>query len=384
MCIKWVQSTEAEFLVAHRSGYMYLYNAELPCSSHPPHYAVTKQSGDVIVSHNKSKGKNPVCRWRISQTGINQFEFSPNLKLVAFASQDGFLRVVNYETYEVVGQMKMYFGGLLCLAWSPDGLYIAVGGEMDVIVIWSVVDRQPVAQGEAHRSWVNVIRFDSYLYGHAGRRLSVWNDDGGGGGGGGGGGSGDEDRDEGDEEEAVNHDGLLQPVKYRLGSVGQDAHLVLWDLFEEDLISGGVSSKSRSLLRAARQLSLHGRSFRTPTTVAAAAVANHIEDGNEELTATATATADSSSSNRVDGEDGSDSSGLVTLTASVMQELNAVSPLVNKRVSSDYVTDLIFREECAVIVSQDGAIRFWARPKCTVRLQRQFPFPFLEPLSLFS
>ena len=29
--------------------------------------------------------------------------------------------------------MKSYFGGLLCVTWSPDGRYIATGGEDDLI-----------------------------------------------------------------------------------------------------------------------------------------------------------------------------------------------------------------------------------------------------------
>ena len=50
--------------------------------------------------------------------------------------QDGYLRVFNYETMELVGTAKSYFGGLHCVCWSPDGRYIVVGGEDDLVHLY--------------------------------------------------------------------------------------------------------------------------------------------------------------------------------------------------------------------------------------------------------
>ena len=54
---------------------------------------------------------------------INEFAFSPDHVLLAIVSQDGFLRIFDYEKMELVTYMKSYFGGLLCvsvcvLEWS--------------------------------------------------------------------------------------------------------------------------------------------------------------------------------------------------------------------------------------------------------------------------
>jgi len=57
---------------------------------------------------------------------------------------------------------QSYYGGLLCCAWSPDGRHLAAGGEDDLVALYSVADRETVAWGEAHGSWVSAIAFDPW------------------------------------------------------------------------------------------------------------------------------------------------------------------------------------------------------------------------------
>ena len=40
------------------------------------------------------------------------------------------LRVVDFDKEVLVAGFKSWFGGILCLAWSPDGRYIVTGGEV--------------------------------------------------------------------------------------------------------------------------------------------------------------------------------------------------------------------------------------------------------------
>ena len=77
-----------------------------------------------------------------------------------------------------------YYGGLICVCWSPDGKYVLTGGQDDLVSIWSVAESTIVARCQGHQSWVTAVCFDP------------WRCD---------------DRN------------------YRFGSVGEDCRLLLWD-----------------------------------------------------------------------------------------------------------------------------------------------------------
>jgi WD40 repeat protein len=77
-----------------------------------------------------------------------------------------------------------YYGGFICVCWSPDGKYILSGGQDDLVSIWSLAERQIVARCHGHDSWVTAVAFDPWRC---------------------------------DER------------NYRFGSVGDDCKLLLWD-----------------------------------------------------------------------------------------------------------------------------------------------------------
>ncbi len=45
------------------------------------------------------------------------------------------------------------------MAWSPDGKYLATGGEDDLVCVWSVLEHCILARGPGHRSWVTEVRY---------------------------------------------------------------------------------------------------------------------------------------------------------------------------------------------------------------------------------
>ena len=77
-----------------------------------------------------------------------------------------------------------YYGGMMCVCWSPDGRYIVTGGQDDLVSIWSLEDSMLVARCQGHNSWVTAVAFDPWRC---------------------------------DER------------NYRIGSVGEDCRLLLWD-----------------------------------------------------------------------------------------------------------------------------------------------------------
>ena len=72
----------------------------------------------------------------------------------------------------------------MCVCWSPDGRYIVTGGQDDLVSIWSLEESMLVARCQGHNSWVTAVAFDPWRC---------------------------------DER------------NYRIGSVGEDCRLLLWD-----------------------------------------------------------------------------------------------------------------------------------------------------------
>nr|CAI5825483.1 unnamed protein product [Callosobruchus analis] len=148
-CLRWVPGSKSLFLAAHASGQFYVYNEELPCGSAAPHYQPSKST------------RNPLFRWLLGTgAAINELAFSPNGSQLAVVSQDGLLRVFQYDSMELVGHARSYFGGLLCVAWSGDGKLVAVGGEDDLVTVYSLEQKRVVARAQGHRSWVSAVAFD--------------------------------------------------------------------------------------------------------------------------------------------------------------------------------------------------------------------------------
>lgn len=260
-CLKWIPGSENHFLASHVSGCLYAYNEELPCTPTTPSYQPYKCGDGYIILACKSKStRNPLFKWCFGQqenASINEFCFSPCGQHLAIVSQDGFLRVFHYSNMELIGIARSYFGGFLCVCWSPDGKYVVVGGEDDLVTVYSLLEQRVVARGQGHRSWVSVVAFDPYTTSY-----SNWNGD-----------------DFSDDDNPINdgfkncysnnkHAGesttatsVRRPTSacrntvstseklatcYRLGSVSQDTQLCLWDI-TEDVLRQSIGHLSRNL-----------------------------------------------------------------------------------------------------------------------------------------
>ncbi|CAB3398146.1 unnamed protein product [Caenorhabditis bovis] len=163
-CIRWLPGSPNIFLASYASGNIYVYNEDVATIVTPPSYNIYKQGERFTIYTCKSKTpRNPVYRWQIGDGAIHQFSFSgSDAKMMATVGHDGFLRIFNYHQMELVAIMKSYFGGLLTLAWSPDAKLIATGGEDDLLTVFSVQERRVICRGQGHKSWISQVQFDSY------------------------------------------------------------------------------------------------------------------------------------------------------------------------------------------------------------------------------
>ena len=268
-CVKWVPSSETEFVSSHRSGHLYVWSVEntsktTGIQNYVPHAEIQ----DAVIHTVKSKHKSPVLyRWSVGHGAINAFDFSPDLTHIAIASQDGFLRVYDFPKQQFYAQMRSYYGGLLCVCWSPDGRYSVTGGEDDLITVWSFEHKRVVARGEGHKSYVNDVAFDPYTTCipdrgfSASERHSIC--------------SGSDngavvsaatptsstlEASSGSHLSRTTSESVIErdQVAYRLGSIGQDTQLCLWDLSGDSLKLRRLFSRSKSRLsrHASRQQSM--------------------------------------------------------------------------------------------------------------------------------
>ncbi|OTA98642.1 hypothetical protein M426DRAFT_17203 [Hypoxylon sp. CI-4A] len=237
--IRWIPGAENLFLAAHMDGSLVVYDKEKEDAIFSPEDEETKSTSgeapapkvvnhykeiNVLKSvHSKNQKTNPVAVWKLSNQRINAFEFSPDNRHLAVVSEDGTMRIIDYLKEELLGVYNAYYGGFLCVCWSPDGKYVLTGGQDDLISIWCPSETTLIARCQGHQSWVTSVSFDPWRC---------------------------------DER------------NYRFGSVGEDCRLCLWDFnvgmlhkpkATSTLQRGSVSSRLPALQRAETQGTLATR-----------------------------------------------------------------------------------------------------------------------------
>uniref|UniRef100_A0A8U7NWH8 Uncharacterized protein n=1 Tax=Corvus moneduloides TaxID=1196302 RepID=A0A8U7NWH8_CORMO len=265
------------------------------------------------------------------------------------------------------GMMRSYFGGLLCVCWSPDGRYVVTGGEDDLVTVWSFAEGRVVARGHGHKSWVNAVAFDPFTTtppppDHAGD-------------------------DHGDAPE----DAPAPPsVTYRFGSAGQDTQFCLWDLTEDVLDPRPpppprrVTTEPASMPGLPRSLSRSNSlpqpgggpqmSPRVPPALSAGRFATLTlrdppEKEHKRYHSLGNISRGGGGSEKPPGGGPGGSRGsldmgkvLGTALCPRLHEVPLLEPLVCKKIAQERLTVLLFLEDCIVTGCQEGLICTWARP----------------------
>jgi WD40 repeat protein len=195
--VRWMPGSENLFLAACMDGTLIIYDKEkedapFVAEEDVPPTPISNGSDErkhpklkVLKSvTSKNQKTNPVAYWKLSNQKPNAFAFSPSGSHLAIVSEDGCLRIIDIHAEKLLDVYSSYYGGVICVCWSPDGQYILTGGQDDLISIWSWADGGLVARCQGHQSWVTDVAFD------------LWRCDG---------------------------------RNYRFGSVGEDSKLLLWD-----------------------------------------------------------------------------------------------------------------------------------------------------------
>uniref|UniRef100_A0A0N5AK11 WD_REPEATS_REGION domain-containing protein n=1 Tax=Syphacia muris TaxID=451379 RepID=A0A0N5AK11_9BILA len=400
-CLRWVPGQSHNFLASHTSGNLYLYSDDLPCMPSTPLYQVNKEGDGYTVYTCKAKvSRNPIYRYSIGNGPISQFAFSflNGVKHLATVGHDGYLRVFNFETMKMTGFMKSYFGGLSCLAWSPDSKYIVTGGEDDLVTVYSVLEKRIVCRGLGHKSWVSQVAFDpftSHVDSHQEHHPSL-------------------ELGSDDELHPLNFESCNLPQKgaflrnkkdsissasigggmatlrpsyrknnssiigyYRFGSVGQDTQLCLWDLTDDILrLPSGNSRQRNSTLNSVgidqflsfrpcpadvskvsvndtkstvKEKKSHKRGFSLGIKLGG----NSRDRWNKSHVTTVS---------EKEKRECAAAKLLGTAVCPYLDDVTIIEPLVRKKIAHERLTGLAFREDSIVTVCQEGFVVTWARP----------------------
>lgn len=225
-CLQWCADAQC-FYAGFSDGLLLMFDRTRDDNENHYICAIKARSeGDrfsrVFKSRSSVSTQNPVAHYKFSGTPLTSVQ-TLGSGPVCVTGEDGFLRLWDPYEESFLAVVPSYYGGLFCLAWSPDGRYLAVGGADDLVAVYEVGPRQIrlVARLEGHTLWVRSVAFD------------IWR-----------------------SPPRVHS----SPVTYRLGSVGDDGKLLVWDFIprlvprvrrkgkreEEGAILHGVVGKSEA------------------------------------------------------------------------------------------------------------------------------------------
>eukprot|EP00730_Choanoeca_flexa_P017387 TRINITY_DN8367_c0_g1_i1.p1 TRINITY_DN8367_c0_g1~~TRINITY_DN8367_c0_g1_i1.p1 ORF type:complete len:476 (+),score=69.55 TRINITY_DN8367_c0_g1_i1:146-1573(+) len=293
-CLRFIPGHEGMLLASYTDGSLLIFNTAL---TEGREFVVPKDAAPGFhFLVNKDKSVNPVCTWkRTPSQHISDMAISPDVEHVATVDSGGLLAVYEMDLKDgqppVIATLfvtKSYYGALLCVAWSPDAKYIAVGGEDDAVSIYDVNRAHLMARCIGHTSYVSRVVFDPYL----------------------------------SNTETI----------YRLGSVGMDCKLALWD-FSVDALQAPVRQTSSAQLSEAtpqkspRRLRLRRRSEKHTT----------------------------SASKPVNKD--------TVIPCPSRLETAKIEPVTLSQLHSEPVTDVAFHKKVLYTLSQDGVLLLWQRPE---------------------
>ncbi|KAK3503584.1 putative WD40 repeat protein CreC [Neurospora crassa] len=325
--IHWIPGSENLFLAAHMDGTLVVYDKEKEDAMFSlEDEAATRASGDshgvpngikgcnytsqihVHKSvHSKNQKTNPVAVWKLSNHRINAFALSPDHRHLAVVSEDGTLRIIDYLKEELIDLFYSYYGGFMCVCWSPDGKYVLTGGQDDLISIWCISESALIARCQGHHSWVTSVAFDP------------WQCDG---------------------------------KNYRFGSVGEDCRLCLWD-FSVGMLHRpkAASVRQRGSSFSSRFVSLQRAETQNTTTSNRLRSDSNLSSSGDAGAAEETQPATTTFEQKVEPH-----------PVEPRARTAMLPPVLSKIVDDDPLCWLDFTKDAIVTSCKSGHVRTWNRP----------------------
>lgn len=314
--IRWIPGSENLFLAGTADGLLLMFDKERDDGAFTTSGGFKEQdqrSSDtfkIIRSYRTGARQNPVAVYKVSNRPLTGLTFSPSGDIVAITSNDGYLRLLNLNHEMLINIFPSYYAGFLCCEFSPDGLYLATGGQDDLVSIWSMKAKTLVARLQGHSSWVRRVKWDPYCQN-----------------------------------------------QYRLGSVGEDGNFLLWDFSPRTLTRPKVlgtrdGGRAPHHSRSISELSAHSN-----------------DDRSLAPTASGASGASLSSLSTTNGTDQARPKSKDELVAPFypQNDIPVVPPVLKKNIhvsggEADSLSDLLFLERAIIVSGKDGRVWTWLRP----------------------
>lgn len=193
--IAWVPQSSTIVAVGYGNGSVGIYDVEredgapLSTRNTAHHVNLSTPSLKVIQSGTTPHKSNPIAFYNVSNDQITALKFNGG-GILAVSSRDGYVRIIDMAEQRVSDILPSYFGAVTCMEISPDSKYLVIGGEDDCLGIYNLETMDIVARLEGHRAFVLAVAFDIFQ---------------------------------------------TEAATYRIGSVGEDGRIILWDFSPDTL-----------------------------------------------------------------------------------------------------------------------------------------------------
>mmetsp|Transcript_19632 Transcript_19632/g.54741 ORF Transcript_19632/g.54741 Transcript_19632/m.54741 type:complete len:493 (+) Transcript_19632:188-1666(+) len=321
--VLWLPHTNGHFLAAYTTGTILIYKKSAVVNEGTSKFSLS-------ISSHASKPPAPTSTITVSGGGINDVAVCPApTGFIAAACRDGAVRIMSASSGQVIGGFHSYYGAMLCCCFSHDGRYLAAGGEDDLVSVYSMAERAPVAHCQGHQSWVSRVRFDPWLEvappsvtGLAGSHAG---------------------------QNTASEDAQI----YRVASVGQDARLCIWDVqmvpTEGEVMATPVAGTGMRKSASVQKLEMGRKAsgdllmmLQQQPVIPAAAPSHQRKPSASTSKPTAT-------------------KGTVLPSMSYF-DMNIVLPICEHRLHVEPISDVQFTESLLLTADHSGQIRTWARP----------------------
>ena len=204
-----------------------------------------------------------------------------------------------------IGGFQSYYGSFLCCAWSGDSRYLAAGSEDDLVTVFGITERYPIAHCEGHQSWVSSIAFDN---------------------------------------------GSKSKGLCRLISVGQDAHICFWDIEVGESMPGEIHSPllQGTMRKTGSQMSLQQLGWQ----------------GQHEGLASVPGESPKGHSGDLKFKRPEGSSAIVNTMKRV--DMILYEPLVTKRIHPEPISSCILADEVLITADCQGLVKVWTKERVSV------------------